>query len=457
MIVIIVQGLFAVFLRVLERMRHEFAARVFELLGGIQMKNALMEDLEWRGLLYQQTDEEGLEDLLNKEKISLYCGVDPTADSMHIGHIVPLLTLRRFQLHGHRPILLVGGATGTIGDPSGRSEERQLQTMEQIAKNVSGIKKQMEQIFDFNSENGAQMVNNNDWIGSMSIIEFLRDYGKLLGVNYMLAKDNVASRLEGGISFTEFSYMLIQGIDFNHLFNHYGCRVQVGGSDQWGNITTGLEVIRKTHEEEVKAFGITIPLVTKADGTKFGKTAGGAVWLDAEKTSPYEFYQFWINTADADVIKYLKIFTFKEREEIEAIEVSVQEEPHLRKAQQTLAEEMTRLIHGQEALDQAIRISKALFSGDLKALTAAEMKDAFKDVPSYEMTKDAKNIVDFIVEAGVSPSKRQAREDVTNGAISLNGERIMDTAYEVGNADRLEDAFTIVRRGKKNYKMVKFV
>ena len=421
------------------------------------MKNALMEDLEWRGLLYQQTDEEGLEDLLNKEKISLYCGVDPTADSMHIGHIVPLLTLRRFQLHGHRPILLVGGATGTIGDPSGRSEERQLQTMEQIAKNVSGIKKQMEQIFDFNSENGAQMVNNNDWIGSMSIIEFLRDYGKLLGVNYMLAKDNVASRLEGGISFTEFSYMLIQGIDFNHLFNHYGCRVQVGGSDQWGNITTGLEVIRKTHEEEVKAFGITIPLVTKADGTKFGKTAGGAVWLDAEKTSPYEFYQFWINTADADVIKYLKIFTFKEREEIEAIEVSVQEEPHLRKAQQTLAEEMTRLIHGQEALDQAIRISKALFSGDLKALTAAEMKDAFKDVPSYEMTKDAKNIVDFIVEAGVSPSKRQAREDVTNGAISLNGERIMDTAYEVGNADRLEDAFTIVRRGKKNYKMVKFV
>ncbi|MFC5590422.1 tyrosine--tRNA ligase [Sporosarcina soli] len=421
------------------------------------MKNALMEDLKWRGLLYQQTDEKGLEDLLNKEKISLYCGVDPTADSMHIGHIVPLLTLRRFQLHGHRPILLVGGATGTIGDPSGRSEERQLQTMEQIVKNVSGIKKQMEQIFDFNAENGAQMVNNNDWIGSMSIIEFLRDYGKLLGVNYMLAKDNVASRLEGGISFTEFSYMLIQGIDFNHLFNHYGCRVQVGGSDQWGNITTGLEVIRKTHEEEVKAFGITIPLVTKADGTKFGKTAGGAVWLDAEKTSPYEFYQFWINTADADVIKYLKIFTFKEREEIEAMEISVQEEPHLRKAQQTLAEEMTRLIHGQEALDQAIRISKALFSGDLKALTAAEMKDAFKDVPSYEMTKDAKNIVDFIVEVGVSPSKRQAREDVTNGAISLNGERITDTAYEVSAADRLEDAFTIVRRGKKNYKMVKFV
>ena len=421
------------------------------------MKEKLMEDLKWRGLLYQQTDEAGLEDLLNKEKISLYCGVDPTADSMHIGHIVPLLTLRRFQMHGHRPILLVGGATGMIGDPSGRSEERQLQTTEQIDKNVAGIKKQMEQIFDFNSENGAQMVNNNDWVGSMSVIEFLRDYGKLLGVNYMLAKDNVASRLDSGISFTEFSYMLIQGIDFNHLFNNYGCRVQIGGSDQWGNITTGLEVIRKTHEEEVKAFGITIPLVTKADGTKFGKSAGGAVWLDAEKTSPYEFYQFWINTADADAVKYMKIFTFIEREEIEAFEITVQEEPHLRKAQLRLAEEMTRLIHGQEALDQAIRISKALFSGDLKTLTADEMKDAFKDVPSFEMAKEDKNIVDFIVDSGVSPSRRQAREDVTNGAISLNGERVTDTAYEVGAADRLDDAFTIVRRGKKNYKMVKFV
>jgi len=421
------------------------------------MKEKLMEDLKWRGLLYQQTDEAGLEDLLNKEKISLYCGVDPTADSMHIGHIVPLLTLRRFQMHGHRPILLVGGATGMIGDPSGRSEERQLQTTEQIDKNVAGIKKQMEQIFDFNSENGAQMVNNNDWVGSMSVIEFLRDFGKLLGVNYMLAKDNVASRLDSGISFTEFSYMLIQGIDFNHLFNNYGCRVQIGGSDQWGNITTGLEVIRKTHEEEVKAFGITIPLVTKADGTKFGKSAGGAVWLDAEKTSPYEFYQFWINTADADAVKYMKIFTFIEREEIEAFEITIQEEPHLRKAQLRLAEEMTRLIHGQEALDQAIRISKALFSGDLKTLTANEMKDAFKDVPSFEMAKEDKNIVDFIVDSGVSPSRRQAREDVTNGAISLNGERVTDTAYEVSATDRLEDSFTIVRRGKKNYKMVKFV
>lgn len=420
------------------------------------MTNELMEDLQWRGLLYQQTDEEGLTELLSNEKISLYCGVDPTADSMHIGHIVPLLTLRRFQMHGHRPILLVGGATGTIGDPSGRSEERQLQTMEQVDRNVAGIKKQLEQIFDFQAKNGAQMVNNNDWIGSLTLIDFLRDYGKLIGVNYMLAKDNVASRLEDGISFTEFSYMLIQGADFNHLYDNYGCRVQIGGSDQWGNITTGLEVIRKTHEEETKAFGITIPLVTKADGTKFGKSAGGAVWLDAEKTSPYEFYQFWINTADADVVKYLKIFTFLTREEIEALEVTVQEEPHLRKAQKTLAEEMTRLIHGQEALDQAIRISKALFSGELKALSVDEMRKAFSDVPSVEMPKEDKNIVDFIVEAKISSSKRQGREDVSNGAISFNGERIKDTQYVVGAADRLEDEFIIVRRGRKNYTMVKF-
>lgn len=422
------------------------------------MTNELLQDLEWRGLLYQQTDAEGMAKLLAEQSVSLYCGVDPTADSMHIGHIVPLLTLRRFQKAGHRPILLVGGATGMIGDPSGRSEERQLQTVEQIDKNVQAIRGQLERIFEFAQDgNGAQLVNNRDWIGDISTIEFLRDYGKLINVNYMLAKDTIASRLDTGISFTEFAYTLIQGIDYNHLYNNYNCRIQVGGSDQWGNITTGLEVIRKTHEEETKAFGITIPLVTKADGTKFGKTAGGAVWLDSKKTSPYEFYQFWINAADADVIKYLKIFTFLTREEIEALAVSVEEEPHLRKAQKALAEEMTRLIHGQEALDQAIRITAALFSGDLKALSAQEMKDAFKDVPSIEMAKEAKNIVDLLVEAGISSSKRQAREDVTNSAISINGEKITDLEYNVDAKDRLEDAFSIVRRGKKKYHMVKFV
>ncbi len=421
------------------------------------MSNALIEDLKWRGLAYQLTDEAGMVDLLNKESISLYCGVDPTADSMHIGHIVPLLTLRRFQLQGHQPILLIGGATGMIGDPSGRSEERQLKTTEQIDQNVKGLKSQMERIFDFTSDNGAKLVNNRDWIGSMNVIEFLRDYGKFMGVNYMLAKDTVASRLEGGISFTEFSYMLIQAIDFNHLYTEHNCRIQVGGSDQWGNITTGLEMIRKTHTEETKAFGMTIPLVTKADGSKFGKSASGSVWLDADKTSPYEFYQFWLNAADADVIKYMKIFTFLTREEIEAFEVTVTEEPHLRKAQKALAEEMTKMIHGEKALENALRITQALFSGDLKSLTPEEMKDVFKDVSSIEMVKEDKNIVDLIVEAGISSSKRQAREDVTNGAISVNGEKITDVGYIMNASDRLDDSFSIVRRGKKKYHMVKFV
>ncbi|NLY80625.1 MAG: tyrosine--tRNA ligase [Lysinibacillus sp.] len=422
------------------------------------MTNQLIEDLKWRGLIYQQTDEEELEKLLSEEKISLYVGVDPTADSMHIGHIVPLLTMRRFQQAGHRPVLLVGGATGMIGDPSGRSTERNLLTKEQIEQNVAGLKKQMERIFEFGEgENSAVLVNNYEWISKMNVIDFLRDYGKLINVNYMLAKDTIASRLETGISFTEFSYTLLQGIDFNYLYDHYGVRLQIGGSDQWGNITTGLEVIRKTHDEEAKAFGITMPLVTKADGTKFGKTASGAVWLDAKKTSPYEFYQFWINSADADVIKYLKIFTFLSREVIESLEVSVQEEPHLRKAQKALAEEMTKLIHGEEALETAQRITAALFSGDLKSLSASEMRDAFKDVPTSEMAKEDKNIVDLLVEAKISSSKRQAREDVTNGAISINGDKVTDLEYVVSSKDRLDDEFTIIRRGKKKYHMVKYV
>lgn len=422
------------------------------------MTNELIQDLEWRGLLYQQTDAAGMEKLLSEEKISLYCGVDPTADSMHIGHIVPLLTLRRFQMHGHKPVLLVGGATGMVGDPSGRSEERQLQTTAQVDQNVQGIKKQLEMIFDFDaaSDNAAKLVNNKDWIGKLTLIDFLRDYGKLLSVNYMLAKDNVASRLDQGISYTEFSYMLMQAADFVHLYDNHGVRMQIGGSDQWGNITTGLEVLRRTHDEETKAYGFTIPLVTKADGTKFGKTAGGAVWLDAKKTSPYEFYQFWINAADSDVVKYLKIFTFLSREEIEALAVSVEEEPHLRKAQKALAQAMTSLVHGEAALEQAERITQALFSGDLKALSVEEMRDAFKGVPTAEMAKEDKNIVDFIVEAGISSSKRQAREDVTNGAISINGDRVQDLDFVVDASVRLDDAFTIVRRGKKKYTMVTF-
>ena len=416
----------------------------------------LLQDLAWRGIIYQQSDEEGLKEILSNQKISLYCGADPTADSLHIGHLVPFLTLRRFQQHGHRPLVLVGGATGLIGDPSGKSEERNLQTLEAVQKNVEGIKKQLAAIFDFDGDNGAIMVNNYDWAGSMDIVSFLRDIGKHIGVNYMLAKDTIASRLETGISFTEFTYTILQAMDFNHLYEHHNCKLQIGGSDQWGNITTGLELIRKMQPEGSKAYGLTIPLVTKADGTKFGKTEGGAVWLDAKKTTPYEFYQFWINTADADVVKYLKFFTFLSHEEIVQLERAVEEEPHLRKAQKALAEEMTRLIHGEESLQQAIEISQALFSGDVKNLSAAEIKQGFKDVPSFNAEDLVGNLVDLLVAAKISPSKRQAREDITNGAVTVNGEKITDTNYSLNESDRIEDQYTIIRRGKKKYTLIKY-
>ncbi|VXB46675.1 tyrosyl-tRNA synthetase [Bacillus sp. 349Y] len=418
----------------------------------------LLKDLDWRGITYQQTDAEGLEKQLEKESISIYCGIDPTADSMHIGHLLPFLTLRRFQNAGHRPLVLVGGATGLIGDPSGKSEERKLQTVEAIQENVACIKVQLESIFDFQGENGAVMVNNYDWIGSMDVVTFLRDFGKNVGVNYMLAKDTISSRLESGISFTEFTYTILQAMDFNHLYDHYNCKLQIGGSDQWGNITTGLEMIRKTHDEETKAFGFTIPLVTKADGTKFGKTESGAIWLDPKKTSPYEFYQFWINTADADVVKYLKYFTFLSHEEIDSLAQSVETEPHLRKAQKALGEEMTRMIHGEEALDQAIRISAALFSGDIKTLSAAEILEGFKDVPTVEASaSDELGLVDLLVDAKISPSKRQAREDVGNGAIYINGERTTDLQHVMGAEDKIENKFTIIRRGKKKYFRIQYV
>lgn len=417
----------------------------------------LLEDLSWRGIIYQQTDEEGLKDTIQKEKISLYCGVDPTGDSMHIGHLLPFLTLRRFQLAGHRPIVLVGGATGLIGDPSGKSEERKLQTLETVQYNVLCLQKQLKTIFEFEGENGAIMVNNYDWAGSMDIVTFLRDYGKHVGVNYMLAKDTIASRLETGISFTEFTYTILQAMDFLHLYENHNCKLQIGGSDQWGNITTGLELIRKMGQEDSKGYGLTIPLVTKSDGTKFGKTESGAIWLDPEKTSPYEFYQFWINTADADVVKYLKYFTFLSKEEIENLEKAVLEEAHLRKAQKALAEEMTRLIHGDAALEQAIKITAALFSGDVKNLTADEIKQGFKDVPSYTHTLDEETgIIDLLVAAKISPSKRQAREDVSNGAISVNGDKVTDIGYIISDKDKIDGQFTIIRRGKKKYTLINY-
>ncbi|HEC2156340.1 TPA: tyrosine--tRNA ligase [Staphylococcus delphini] len=419
------------------------------------MANALLEELSWRGLVYQQTDEEGIEALLNKEEVKIYCGADPTADSLHIGHLLPYLTLRRFQEAGHRPIVLVGGGTGMIGDPSGKSEERVLQTEAQVDKNVRGIQKQMEQLFDFNVENGPILVNNYDWLSQISLIEFLRDYGKHVGVNYMLGKDSIQTRLETGISYTEFTYTILQAIDFGHLNRVHDCKIQIGGSDQWGNITSGIELMRRMYGV-TDVYGFTIPLVTKADGKKFGKSESGTVWLDPEKTSPYEFYQFWINTTDDDVIKFLKYFTFLSKADIEALEKSVAEEPHLRKAQTTLAEEVTRFIHGEDALAEAQRISQALFKGDLKSLSAEEIKAGFKDVPQVTLSNETTNLVDALVETKISSSKRQAREDITNGAIYINGERQQDLEYTLSSDDRYDDTFTIIRRGKKKYFMVNY-
>ncbi|HFO1642061.1 TPA: tyrosine--tRNA ligase [Staphylococcus aureus] len=419
------------------------------------MTNVLIEDLKWRGLIYQQTDEQGIEDLLNKEQVTLYCGADPTADSLHIGHLLPFLTLRRFQEHGHRPIVLIGGGTGMIGDPSGKSEERVLQTEEQVDKNIEGISKQMHNIFEFGTDHGAVLVNNRDWLGQISLISFLRDYGKHVGVNYMLGKDSIQSRLEHGISYTEFTYTILQAIDFGHLNRELNCKIQVGGSDQWGNITSGIELMRRMYGQ-TDAYGLTIPLVTKSDGKKFGKSESGAVWLDAEKTSTYEFYQFWINQSDEDVIKFLKYFTFLGKEEIDRLEQSKNEAPHLREAQKTLAEEVTKFIHGEDALNDAIRISQALFSGDLKSLSAKELKDGFKDVPQVTLSNDTTNIVEVLIETGISPSKRQAREDVNNGAIYINGERQQDVNYALAPEDKIDGEFTIIRRGKKKYFMVNY-
>ncbi len=418
----------------------------------------ILDDLRFRGLVNQFTDEEGLEKLLQEESVKLYAGFDPTADSLHIGHLLPILILKRFQMAGHQPIPLVGGATGMIGDPSGKKAERTLNTEDVVHQWTARIKDQLSRFLDFETgENKAIMANNYDWIGNMNLITFLRDIGKHFGLNYMLAKDSVQSRIESGISFTEFSYMIMQSLDFLKLYETQGCRLQIGGSDQWGNITAGLELIRKT-KEDAKAFGLTVPLVTKSDGTKFGKTEGGAVWLDREKTSPYEFYQFWINTDDRDVIKYIKYFTFLSKEEIEALEKEVAEAPEKRAAQKALAEEVTKLVHGDEALQQAINISKALFSGDIKQLSIEEIRQGFKDVPSFEVgSNEELLLVDLLVNAKISPSKRQAREDITNGAIYINGERVTDLSHTMTEADKLEGQFTVIRRGKKKYTLIKYV
>lgn len=416
----------------------------------------ILQDLEFRGLINQQTDAEGLRELLDKEVVKLYCGFDPTADSLHIGHMLPILILRRFQQAGHQPIALVGGGTGLIGDPSGKKAERQLNEKETVAMFSQRIKEQLSRFLDFEKgENPAIVANNYDWIGKLDVITFLRDIGKNFGLNYMLAKESVSARLETGISFTEFSYMILQSYDFLNLYQTHGCRLQVGGSDQWGNITAGMELIRKS-EEDAKVFGLTVPLVTKSDGTKFGKTEGGAIWLDPEKTTPYEFYQFWINTDDRDVVKYLKYFTFLSHDEINELEKQTQEAPEQRAAQKALGAEMTKLVHGEAALEQAIKISAALFSGSVAELTADEIQQGFKDVPSYEHIGEEISLIDLLVVSKIVSSKRQAREDVSNGAISVNGVREQDVNRVITAADRIEGKFTIIRRGKKKYFLIKY-
>lgn len=417
----------------------------------------VLHDLEFRGLLNQITDQEGLREQLSKGKTTLYCGFDPTADSLHAGNLLLILCLRRFQNAGHQPVALVGGGTGFIGDPSGRSSERSLNEENIVVEWSDKIKNQLSRFLDFETkENPVKVTNNYDWLKGLNVIPFMRDIGKNLSVNYMLDKESVRTRLETGISFTEFSYMILQSYDFLHLYKEENCRLQIGGSDQWGNITAGLELIRRNGEED-QAFGMTLPLVTKSDGSKFGKTAGGAIWLDAEKTSPYEFYQFWLNASDSDVVKFLKYFTFLSHEEIGRLEQQVKKAPEKREAQKALAEEMTALVHGKDALNQAINISEALFGGDISELTADEIKQGFKDVPSFTMeSKEDVGLIDLLVNADISSSKRQAREDIKNGAIYINGERDQELQRVIGQDDRIEDQFVVIRRGKKKYFLIQY-
>ncbi|AUX11721.1 tyrosine--tRNA ligase [Latilactobacillus sakei] len=413
------------------------------------MQKNIIDELTWRDAINQQTDADGLRELTEKKSISLYCGVDPTGDSMHIGHLIPFMMMKRFQLAGHHPYIVIGGGTGSIGDPSGRKSERQLQTMEMVQHNVEALSGQMKRLFG--TDANVSMVNNYDWLSKISLLDFLRDYGKLFNINTMLAKDVVASRLDVGISFTEFTYQILQSVDFMHLYKAHDVQLQIGGADQWGNITSGIDMIHKIEGSETEVYGLTIPLMLKADGTKFGKTAGGAIWLDPEKTTPYEFYQFWLNQDDRDVVKYLKYFTFLDEAEINELAKTVETAPEKRVAQRRLAEEVTRFVHGQAELEGAQKITEVLFSGDIKALDVKEAEQAFQKAPTVEITAEKKNIVDFLVDAGIESSKRQAREDVQNGAITINGDRLRETTLEIDPSENFEGKFVIVRRGKKKY------
>ena len=413
----------------------------------------LIPDLEFRGLVYQATDADGLAERMAQGPVTLYNGFDPTADSLTIGNLVPILLLRRFQLAGHKTIALAGGGTGLIGDPSGKSEERQLNTGDIVAEWTEKVKGELSRFLDFDGPNPALMVNNHDWLANVTAIEFMRDVGKHFPIGYMLAKDSVSSRLEAGISYTEFSYMVLQAYDFLVLNEKYGCELQTGGSDQWGNITAGTDLIRRAAGN--RAYGLTCPMVTKADGTKFGKTEGGAVWLDANKTSPYQFYQFWINAEDQKVIDYIKIYTFLEKDVILQLEENVRAAPEKREAQRTLAEQVTTLVHGAAAARSAEKISHALFYGEFNDLAEQEILDAFHDVPTHQMAQEELALIDLLVAAKISSSKRQARQDVQNGSIYINGERCSQLDQIMRAQDGLHGKYLIMRRGKKKYTLVR--
>jgi tyrosyl-tRNA synthetase len=424
------------------------------------MTTNVFDEFKWRGLVYDHTD--GAPEVLGKQKVTVYNGFDPTADSLHIGNLVPMMGLARLQRFGHTPIVIAGGGTGMIGDPSGKSQERQLLSREQIDANVAAQKKQLAHLLDFEAKgNPAQIINNADWLNALSMMEFLRDTGKFFTVNYMMAKDSIRSRLEreDGISYTEFSYMLLQAYDFLHLFDNQNCLMQTGGSDQWGNIVAGVELIRKKRAQ--RAYGLVYPLITNADGSKFGKTAqGDNVWLDPERTSPYRFYQFWYNVDDADAIDYLKYFTWLTRQEIAALETAVAERPHKREAQQTLAQEMTRMIHGETAVSKAEKASEVLFGGDLEGLDAADIAEIFADVPSSQAPKrdlsgEGTRLIDLLAESGLASSKGDARRTLKGGGVYLNNQRVTDTHYSVTLDDAIEGQFVVLRKGRKKYHLIK--
>ena len=427
---------------------------------------SVIQDLQSRGLIAQTTDIEALDALLNEQKISLYCGFDPTADSLHIGHLLPVLALRRFQQAGHTPIALVGGATGMIGDPSFKAVERSLNSAETVAGWVESIRNQLAPFLSFEGDNAAIIANNADWFGSMNCLDFLRDIGKHFSVNAMLNKESVKQRIERddvGISFTEFAYSLLQGYDFAELNKRHGAVLEIGGSDQWGNITAGIDLTRRLNQKQV--FGLTLPLVTKSDGTKFGKTEGGAVWLNAKKTSPYQFYQFWLKVADADVYKFLKYFTFLSIEEIDAIEAKDKASGTKPEAQRILAEEMTRLIHGEAALQAAQRISESLFAEDQSNLTEGDFEQlALDGLPAFEVSDDL-NVVEALVKTGLASSNKEARGFVNSKAVLLNGQAAElnnpnhaaerpDDAYLLTDAHKRFGKYTIVRRGKRNHALL---